>query len=106
MNGYLMGFVAGVCIVSALTVLGISIRILTYISEMYIISKTTLSHINRIDQVTQNTLMAADNFVDALRSAEQMPPFFGQTDDMRQSFEDTIKNFEEEDDDEERWKKK
>jgi len=78
--------------------------------------------INKIEKVTDNTMQAAENFVDALReSAEQMmnmrPPNMRrskddleQFDDLRKAFDEGIRQFEEEDDDEgeeqeDNWKK-
>ena len=114
MSTYFIGFVAGVCISSVILLVTISIKLLTYSSEVYAMNKTILTYIDRIDKVTQNTLSAADNFVDALRATEQMNhnglfPMFGNpmdTNDIKKSFEDTIKNFEDDDDDEDGWKKK
>ena len=78
----------------------------------------------KIEKVTDNTMTAVENFVDALReSAEQMmmfrPPNMRrpkgddseQFDDLRKSFEDGIRNMEEDDDEEgeedpdNKWKK-
>lgn len=80
--------------------------------------------LTKIEKVTDNTMAAAENFVDALReSAEQMmmfrPPNMRrqrgddteQFDDLRKSFEDGIRRMEEDDDEEgdeepeDKWKK-
>jgi len=84
----------------------------------------SLLKLNKIEKVTDNTMAAAENFVDAIReSAEQMmmfrPPNMRrsksddteQFDDLRKSFEDGIRNMEEDDDEEgeedpdNKWKK-
>jgi hypothetical protein len=77
--------------------------------------------INKIEKITENTMQASENFVEALReSAEQMismRPNIRRDDDseqfgdLRKSFEDGIRRMEEDDDedsDEERedWNKK
>jgi len=77
--------------------------------------------INKIEKITENTMQASENFVEALReSAEQMISMrpnirrddeSEQFDDLRKSFEDGIRRMEEDDDedsDEERedWNKK
>lgn len=87
--------------------------------------QVVFSKVNKIEKTTEATMTAAETFVDAIRSsAEQMmirPPMRGQMssegfDDLRKSFEDGIRRFEEnemEPDDEdsegegeEPWKKK
>lgn len=83
----------------------------------------SLLKLNKIEKVTDNTMTATENFVDALReSAEQMmmmrPPNIRgskdeseQFDDLRKAFDEGIRRFEEEEDDEEgedpenKWKK-
>jgi len=68
--------------------------------------------VNKIEKITENTMTASENFVDALReSAEQMmntrrPRIrrdndAEQFDDLRKSFEDGIRHMEEGDDDDE-----
>lgn len=81
----------------------------------------SLLKLNKIEKVTDNTMTAAENFVDAVReSAEQMmmrPPHMRgsrgeseQFDDLRKAFDEGIRQFEEEDDEEgedpeNKWKK-
>jgi hypothetical protein len=69
-----------------------------------------LTKLAKIERVTDNTMIAAENFVDAMReSAEQMmvrPPNkkfddSQQFDDLRQAFDDGIRQMEEDDEDEE-----
>jgi hypothetical protein len=69
-----------------------------------------LTKLAKIERVTDNTMIAAENFVDAMReSAEQMmvrPPNKKfddgqQFDDLRQAFDDGIRQMEEDDEDEE-----
>ena len=79
--------------------------------------------INKIEKITENTMNAAENFVDALReSAEQMmtmrPPNTrnmlddsDQFDDLRKTFDEGIRRMEEDDEDEgeepeDKWKRK
>lgn len=79
-----------------------------------------LLKLNKIEKVTDNTMSAAENFVEALReSAEQMmrPPNMrkmdsAQFDDLRKAFDEGIRQMEEDDEDEdieegpqEDWKK-
>ena len=78
-----------------------------------------LLKLNKIEKVTDNTMTAAENFVDAIReSAEQMirPPNLrrmdsGQFEDLRKAFDEGIRQMEEDDDEdegedqEENWKK-
>ncbi len=84
----------------------------------------SLMKLGKIEKVTDNTMTGVENFVDAVReSAEQMmmfrPPNMHrpkgddteQFDDLRKSFEDGIRNMEEDDDEEgeedpdNKWKK-
>lgn len=82
----------------------------------------SMMKISKIEKVTDNTMVAAENFVDALReSAEQMmmmrPPNVKPTkfdneqfDDLRKAFDDGIRQMEEDDDEEgeepeDKWKK-
>jgi hypothetical protein len=81
----------------------------------------SLIKLNKIEKVTDNTMVAAENFVDAIReSAEQFmtrPPHGkpmddGQFDDLRNAFDEGIRRMEEDEDAEEgenpdnKWKKK
>jgi len=77
--------------------------------------------INKIEKITENTMQASENFVEALReSAEQMMNMrpglrrdiddSEQFDDLRKSFEDGIRRMEEDDeegeeDSDNKWKK-
>lgn len=82
----------------------------------------SMMKISKIEKVTDNTMVAAENFVDALReSAEQMmmmrPPNIKPTkfdneqfDDLRKAFDDGIRQMEEDDEEEgeepeDKWKK-
>jgi hypothetical protein len=86
----------------------------------------SLMKLSKIEKVTDHTMTAAENFVDAIReSAEQMmmfrPPNMRkgkddteQFDDLRKSFEDGIRHMEDDEDDEDdegnedpdrKWKK-
>lgn len=69
----------------------------------------SLLKLSKIEKVTDNTMTAAENFVDAIReSAEQMmrPPNMrkmdnSQFDDLRKAFDDGIRQFEEEEEEDE-----
>jgi len=78
--------------------------------------------INKIEKITENTMQASENFVEALReSAEQMMQLrpnirrnrddSEQFDDLRQAFDEGIRRMEEDDDEEgdeeseDKWKK-
>ena len=81
----------------------------------------SLLKLNKIEKVTDNTMVAAENFVDAIReSAEQMTMFrppngkkfddSQQFDDLRSAFDDGIRRMEEDEEDEgeepeDKWKK-
>lgn len=78
----------------------------------------SLLKLNKIEKVTDNTMAAAENFVDAIReSAEQFRPPNGkkfddsqQFDDLRSAFDDGIRRMEEDEEDEgeepeDKWKK-
>jgi hypothetical protein len=84
----------------------------------------SLMKLNKIEKVTDHTMTAAENFVDAIReSAEQMMMFrppnsrrgkdddSEQFDDLRKSFEDGIRRMEDDEDEEgeedpdNKWKK-
>ena len=79
----------------------------------------SLMKLSKIEKVTDNTMTAAENFVDALReSAEQMmnrPPHMKpfndgeQFDDLRKAFDEGIRQMEEDDEEgeepEDKWKK-
>ena len=82
----------------------------------------SLLKLNKIEKVTDHTMAAAENFVDAIReSAEQMMMFRPPTskksddgdqfDDLRSAFDEGIRRMEEDDEDEgedpdNKWKKK
>ena len=97
------------------------------VAAMHRMMQVIALKVNKIEKTSQTTMDAAETFVDALRSsAEQMmimrPPSRGQMppegfDDLRKSFEDGIRRFEEnemnesdeedsEGEGEEPWKKK
>ena len=110
-------FILGVLVGSA--VVGI-IAALVFINGKLKLLLNTLQVFNarlgKIEKVTEATMMAAENFVDALQnSAEQMGmrpmggPLQNRPDDfqdLRETFEEGIRNLEEDpDEDEENWKK-
>ena len=77
------------------------------------VSQLMLIRLSKLEQMSQATMGAAETFVDALRqSSRDMHMPMGNMEnpddfqDLRDTFEDGIRNFEEEpDDDEENWKK-
>lgn len=110
MNTFLMGIVAGFVLFGIVALVAIFNRMQLEIGRL---SKETenmnkalqmiLLKITRIEKVTIETMNAAETFVDGLRaSAEQiqmLPPRRGRGnpesfDDLRQSFEDGIKDME------------
>jgi hypothetical protein len=71
--------------------------------------------VNKIEKVTQTTMVAAENFVDALQSSAEQIQRIQMNDndpeddfrDLRTSFEEGIRKFEEDEDEEgeDKWKK-
>jgi len=128
MNMFLIGVLAGAGAFALLYLVLIISKIHTGLLFMHqsieIITKAvnlSLSKIAKIEKVTDATMIAAENFVDAIReSTEQImvrPPnrrHMGnnqQFDDLRQAFDDGIREIEEDESDEEgdelkdSWKK-
>jgi len=113
MQQTLIGIIVGLCIVSfPVLILGV-MRIMEGITDTIGLLKTLILQLDKIQQLSMATLSASENFVEALNSAEQnmrngemfVP---GESfDDLRRSFENGIKDFEDapDDEDEEPWKK-
>lgn len=116
---FLMGILVG-CLLSGILV---AIALLNKIQNSLVdmsadvlqLNKATQLHaikLNKLEQMSQITMGAAENFVDALQQSTRdmhmrLPPE-GPDDfqDLRDSFEGGIRNLENEpDDDEENWKK-
>jgi uncharacterized membrane protein len=68
-----LGFVLGATTLGFITLIIISVRLLYVISEMATIVKSIYISTNKIEQMSQATMQASENFVDALSSAVQDP---------------------------------
>ena len=113
MQQTLMGIIVGLCIVSfPVLILGV-MRIMEAITETIGLLKTIVLQLSKIEQLSMATLSASEHFVEALQNAEQNMRngemlVSGETfDDLRRSFENGIKDFEDipDDEDDEPWKK-
>jgi len=113
MQQTLIGIIVGLCIVSfPVLILGV-MRIMEGITDTIGLLKTLILQLDKIQQLSMATLSASENFVEALNSAEQnmrngeMSMSGESFDDLRRSFENGIKDFEDapDDEDEEPWKK-
>lgn len=112
MNTFVLGVLVGGAVVGIIAALVfINTKLKTVIAQLHILTGKMV----KMEKITENTMIAAENFVDALQSsAQQMgmrplqgPP--GSADDftdLRETFEDGIRNLEDDsDEDEEPWKK-
>ena len=116
MNTFFLGMLAGISIFGVVILLVLSFKMTQEIAMIHRIVQILGLKINKIEKVTQATMEAAEGFVDALQSsAEQMvqqqqshQESSDQFEDLRESFEEGIRKFEEEegDEDEDNWKKK
>ena len=115
MNTFLLGMLAGVGIFGIIVVMVTVFKIAQEIAMIHRIVQILGLKINKIEKVTQSTMVAAENFVDALQqSAEQFQQHYSKAEpsddfgDLRESFEEGIRKFEEEDDEENEdgWNKK
>jgi hypothetical protein len=118
MNTFVIGLLTGFVIFGIFAAVVLFYKMSQEISMIHRIIQIIGLKINKIEKVTQTTMVAAENFVDALQSsAEQMQRFQmngGESDseddfqDLRTSFEEGIKKFEEDEDEEgeDKWKKK
>jgi hypothetical protein len=113
MQQTLMGIIVGLCIVSfPVLILGV-MRIMEAITETIGLLKTIVLQLSKIEQLSMATLSASEHFVEALQNAEQNMRngemlVSGETfDDLRRSFENGIKDFEDvpDEEDDEPWKK-
>lgn len=114
MNTFLLGMLAGVGIFGIIMLIVLTFKMAQEVAMIHRIVQILGLKINKIEKVTQSTMIAAENFVDALQqSAEQFQQHHGKTElsddfgDLRESFEEGIRKFEEEDDEEgeDKWKK-
>lgn len=69
MENIVLGFVLGACVIGFIALLMISIRLSFIISEMATIIKSIYVAVNKIEQMSQVTMQASENFVDALSEA-------------------------------------
>lgn len=118
MNTFLLGMLAGISIFGVVILLVLTFKMSQEIAMIHRIVQILGLKINKIEKVSQATMEAAEGFVDALQSsAEQMmqqqqqsqqESSSDQFEDLRESFEEGIRKFEEEegDEDEDNWKKK
>lgn len=108
MNSFLIGFLAGTAALLLVYVATVLYRLDREIGQMASLLKLLVVEQAKTRQIAETTLQAAETFVDALRaSAELMgPPNLRNLppntfDDLRQSFENGIREFEDTDEDEE-----
>lgn len=112
MNTFILGLLVGGAAVGIIAALiFINNRLNVIIGTLQILTNKVV----KIEKVSESTMHAAENFVDALQSSAQQM-FAQQSDrppadefqDLRETFEDGIRNLENEDDDEDKedWKKK
>ena len=126
MTMFIIGLFAGMAAFALIASVVIFNKLQLEVAAMHRMMQVMALKVNRIEKTSQTTMDAAETFVDALRSsAEQMmimrPPPRGQMppegfEDLRKSFEEGIRRFEEnemdsDDEDsegegEEPWKKK
>lgn len=66
MENIVLGFVLGASIIGFIALLMIVIRLSFIISEMATIIKSMYVSVNKIEQMSQATMQASENFVDAL----------------------------------------
>jgi hypothetical protein len=116
MNIFVLGVLVGGAVVGIIAaLLFINTKLKTVIAQLHILTGKMV----KMEKVTDTTMLAAENFVDALHSSAHqmgMRPFNGPRtgspddfDDLRETFEGGIRNLEDEpedsEDDEENWKK-
>ena len=108
MDSFLIGFLVGAAVLLLAYVATVLYRLDMEIGQMVALQKMMAVQQAKIQQISEATFQAAETFVDALRqSAEMMgPPNLSNLppntfDDLRQSFENGIREFEDTDEDEE-----
>jgi len=127
MTMFIIGLLAGIATFALIVSVFIFNKLQLEVAAMHRMMQVMALKVNKIEKTSQATMDAAETFVDAIRSsAEQMmvvrPPSRGNMppegfDDLRRSFEDGIRRFEEnemtdsdeedsEGEGEEPWKKK
>ena len=122
MTMFIIGLFAGMAAFALIASVVIFNKLQLEVAAMHRMMQVIALKVNKIEKTSQTTMDAAETFVDALRSsAEQMmimrTPSRGQMppegfDDLRKSFEEGIRQFEEDeesdddsDEQQEPWKK-
>lgn len=114
MNTFVIGVLTGFIVFAVFAAVVLFYKMSQEIAMIHRIIQIIGLKINKIEKVTQTTMAAAENFVDALQSsAEQMQrqhnsePSDDDFQDLRESFEEGIRKFEEDEDEEgeDKWKK-
>lgn len=104
MTMFIIGLFAGMAAFALIASVVIFNKLQLEVAAMHRMMQVMALKVNRIEKISQTTMDAAETFVDALRSsAEQMmmrPPSRGPMppegfDDLRKSFEEGIRRFEE-----------
>lgn len=98
MDTIFIGIILGAVLIGFITLITIIVRIAFIVTEMATIMKSVYIATNKIEQMTQATMNASENFVDALSAISQsqeptLPPSRG----IFQVFKnrDPVKNFRE-----------
>jgi len=106
MTMFIIGLLAGIATFALIASVFIFNKLQLEVAAMHRMMQVMALKVNKIEKTTDATMNAAENFVDALRnSAEQMlvmrpgpmkgPMPSGGFDDIRKSFEEGIRRFEE-----------
>lgn len=114
MIGLVVGFVLFAIAISVNLFNKIQLKLVELVAVADNIQKLSVATLNKtikIEQVSQMTMEAAETFVDGLRASAEPPaiPMDGESfDDLRQTFQDGIKDMEDDEGEEpdEPWKKK
>lgn len=115
MIGLVVGFVLFAIAVSVNLFNRIQVKLVELVmavDNLQKLSATLLNKTVKIEQMSQLTMEAAETFVDGLRASAELPsmppPDSESFDDLRQTFQDGIKDMEDDEGEEpeEPWKKK
>ncbi len=115
MNTFVIGLITGFLVFGIFAAVVLFYKMSQEISVIHRIIQIIGLKINKIEKVTQTTMVAAENFVDALQSSAEQIQRIQMNDndpeddfrDLRTSFEEGIRKFEEDEDEEgeDKWKK-
>jgi leucyl aminopeptidase (aminopeptidase T) len=114
MNMFVSGILVGFGVFGVIAIIVLLFKLYTDILTIKNALQLMWTKISKIEKMSESTMSAAEGFVDALRrSAEGMmgmqDPMHGTPDEfreLRETFEDGIRNLEDDsDEDEEPWKK-